>query len=166
MVLKVWIKRLLKAFYYKVGMRFPYSKVRVWAMRKLGYKVGRDVYFPSDLIITQNLVDDQAKVVLGDRVSIGPRVTLVALSHPNASLIRSSIDSSKHTITIGSDVWIGAGAIILNGITVGNGAIVGAGSVVTKDVESYTIVVGNPAKKIKEIKIEHQYGTTKKYDLV
>lgn len=158
MTLQIWVKRFRKAFYYKVGMRFPYSKIRVWAMRQLGYKVGTDVYFPSDLIITQNLVDNQAKIFLGDRVSIAPRVMLLALSHPNASAIRSSIDTSKHTITICDDVWIGAGAIILNGITIGKGAIVGAGSVVTKNVEPYTIVVGNPAKKIKELKIENQYG--------
>lgn len=158
MILKVWIKRCRKAFYYKVGMRFPYSKIRVFAMRKLGYDVGNNVYFPSDLIITQNLVDDQAKVVLGDRVSIAPRVMLLALSHPNASSIRSCIDTSKHTITICDDVWIGAGAIILNGITIGKGAIVGAGSVVTKNVEPYTIVAGNPAKQIKKVEIENQYG--------
>lgn len=155
MTFKTWCKRVRKAFYYKVGMRFPYSKVRVLAMRKLGYKVGKDVYFPSDLIITQNLVDNQAEVVLGDRVSIAPRVMLLALSHPNASSIRNSIDTSRHTITICDDVWIGAGAIILNGITIGKGAVVGAGAVVTKDIDPYTIVVGNPAKKIKEIKIEN-----------
>ena len=110
-LIKMWIKRICKAVYYKVGMRFPYSKVRVWAMRKLGYKVGRDVYFPSDLIITQNLVDDQAKVVLGDRVSIGPRVTLVALSHPNASLIRSFLlnlgfHNALHELTSSSDTYL------------------------------------------------------------
>lgn len=153
MNIQTWIKRIKKAFYYKIGMRFPYSKIRVQSMRKLGYKVGKDVYFPSDLIITQNLVDDQANVILGDRVSIAPRVMLLALSHPNASSIRNCIDTSKHNITICDDVWIGAGAIILNGITIGKGAIVGAGSIVTKDVEPYTIVAGNPAKKIKEVKI-------------
>lgn len=152
-LIKMWLKRIRKAFYYKVGMRFPYSKVRVWAMRKLGYKVGRDVYFPSDLIITQNLVDDQAKVVLGDRVSIAPRVMLLALSHANASNIRKDIDTSKSQIIIGDDCWIGAGAIILNGVTIGTGAVIGAGSVVTKDVEPYTIVAGNPAKKIKDVQI-------------
>jgi len=50
---------------------------------------------------------------------------------------------------IGNDVWVGAGAIIMKGVTIGNGAIIGAGSVVTKDVESYSIVVGSPAKKVK-----------------
>ncbi len=50
---------------------------------------------------------------------------------------------------IGNDVWIGANVVILKGITIGNGAIVGAGSVVTKDLPSYSIAVGNPAKIIK-----------------
>ena len=48
-------------------------------------------------------------------------------------------------------MWIGAGSIILNGITIGEGAVVGAGSVVTKDVNPYTIVAGNPAKEIRKI---------------
>ena len=59
---KRWMKRIKNAFYYKVGMRFPYSKVRVCAMRQLGYKVGESVYFPSDLVITQNFVDDSESV--------------------------------------------------------------------------------------------------------
>ena len=57
-------------------------------------------------------------------------------------------------VKIGNDCWIGAGAIILNGLTIGDGAVVGAGAVVTKDVEPYTIVVGNPARKIKDIQID------------
>ncbi len=133
---KRWMKRIKNAFYYKVGMRFPYSKVRVCAMRKLGYKVGESVYFPSDLVITQNFVENSASITLGDRVSIAPRVMLLALSHPNASNIRDFIVTSKHTIIIEDDVWIGAG------------------SVVTKDVEPYTIVVGNPARKIKDVTID------------
>jgi acetyltransferase-like isoleucine patch superfamily enzyme len=55
---------------------------------------------------------------------------------------------SKDTI-IGSDVWTGWGSVILSGITIGDGAIVGAGAVVTKDVEPYAIVGGNPAKLIR-----------------
>jgi chloramphenicol O-acetyltransferase type B len=50
---------------------------------------------------------------------------------------------------IGHDVWIGAGAFIRKGVTVGSGAIIGAGAVVTKDVEPYSIAVGNPAKLLK-----------------
>lgn len=57
-------------------------------------------------------------------------------------------------VKIEDDCWIGAGAIILNGITIGKGSVVGAGAVVTKDVEPYTIVGGNPAHKIRDIQID------------
>lgn len=52
-------------------------------------------------------------------------------------------------VVIGNDVWIGANVIILGNITIGDGAVIGAGSVVTKDVPSYAIVVGNPARIIR-----------------
>jgi acetyltransferase-like isoleucine patch superfamily enzyme len=56
---------------------------------------------------------------------------------------------SKGDIVIGSDVWIGARAIILSGVTVGHGAVIAAGSVISKDVRPYSIVVGNPGKELK-----------------
>jgi chloramphenicol O-acetyltransferase type B len=51
-------------------------------------------------------------------------------------------------VTVGDDVWIGFGAIILSGVTIGEGSVIAAGSVVTKDVEAYTVVGGNPSRKI------------------
>ena len=58
------------------------------------------------------------------------------------------IDSGP--VRIGDDVWVGYGAIILSGVQIGNGAIIAAGALVVKDVESYTIYGGVPAKKIKD----------------
>lgn len=55
----------------------------------------------------------------------------------------------KGDVIIGNDVWIGTGATILSGITIGDGAVIGAESVVTKDVPSYSIYAGNPAKLIR-----------------
>jgi virginiamycin A acetyltransferase len=55
---------------------------------------------------------------------------------------------SEEPITIGNDVWIGTRAIILPGVDIGDGAVVGAGAVVTKDVDSYSIVAGVPAKEV------------------
>ena len=55
----------------------------------------------------------------------------------------------KGDIIVKDDVWIGARATICSGVTIGQGAIIGAGAVVTKDVEPYSIVAGNPAKLIR-----------------
>ena len=154
MTLKTWIKRIRKAFYYKIGMRFPYSKVRVRSMRKLGYQVGEQVYFPADLVIGQNLVDDKAYLEIGDRVSIGPRVTVLPMEHANASRVRVAMKVREGGVIIKDDVWIGAGVIILSGVTIGECSVIGAGAVVTKDVEPYTVVAGVPARKIRDIKIE------------
>ncbi|MCA0432258.1 MAG: hypothetical protein LCH46_03250 [Proteobacteria bacterium] len=74
---------------------------------------------------------------------------------PNEYFLGAKLDKAyreerlRRRVVIGHDVWIGHGAIILPGIEIGHGAIVGAGSVVTKDVEPYAIVAGNPAKHIK-----------------
>lgn len=57
--------------------------------------------------------------------------------------------ATKGDITVGHDVWIGYGAIIISGVVIGDGAVIGAGSVVTKNVEDYAIVAGNPARFIK-----------------
>ena len=57
---------------------------------------------------------------------------------------------SKGDVTIENDVWIGYGAILLSGITIGNGSVIGAGAVVTKSVEPYSIIIGNPGKLIRK----------------
>ena len=67
----------------------------------------------------------------------------------NAQYENSSLRDNKPVI-IGNDVWIGANAIILSGVTIGDGAVIAAGAVVTKDVEPYEIVGGNPAKCIRK----------------
>jgi acetyltransferase-like isoleucine patch superfamily enzyme len=59
---------------------------------------------------------------------------------------RNDLDKEDLQVTIGEDVWVGYGAIILSGVTIGRGAIIAAGSLVTKDVAPYTIVAGLPAK--------------------
>lgn len=58
-------------------------------------------------------------------------------------------EKDKHTI-IGNDVWIGANAIVIQGVKIGNGSVIGAGAVVTKDVGDYEIVAGNPAHLIRK----------------
>ena len=59
-------------------------------------------------------------------------------------------NDNKYIVKIGNDVWIGANCTILQGVTIGDGAIIASGSIVISDVEPYTIVGGNPAKKIRD----------------
>ncbi|WP_318643164.1 CatB-related O-acetyltransferase [Flavobacterium ardleyense] len=96
---------------------------------------------------------------IGKYCQLGMNVALHGTNHPisflstyiNSRLFDglSELKSEKH-ISIGNDVWIGHAAIILGGINIGNGSIIAAGSVVTKDVEPYSIVAGNPAKIIRK----------------
>ena len=59
-------------------------------------------------------------------------------------------NESGFSAEIGNDVWIGTNVIIIGKVKIGDGSIIGAGSIVTKDVEPYSVVAGNPAKKIKD----------------
>lgn len=149
----ITLERIKNAFLYKRLLRFPYSKVRRKALRSLGHEVGKDVYFPADITITQNFTGDRGKLVLGDRVSIAPKCIFVLMSHPNFSRIRQFVRWKPALITVKDDVWIGAGAIILPGVTIGEGAIVGAGAVVTKDVPPFAVVAGNPARIIRYVTV-------------
>ena len=90
------------------------------------------------------------EITFGDNVLIGPKVIIWGRDHgTDKSSPMNTQTYTRKPITIGNDVWIGACSIILKGVKIGDGAIVGAGSVVTKDVEPYSVVAGNPAKLIK-----------------
>ena len=92
-------------------------------------------------------------MIIGNRVAIGPRVTIVLSSDANWSRLMNYIDFVHSTVELGDDCWIGAGVIILPGVKIGKMAIVGAGAVVVNDVEDFSVVVGVPARKIKKLKI-------------
>ena len=87
------------------------------------------------------------KITIGDRTTISSDVFICCAGHDITSEI---MELTYAPITIGSDVWIASRAIILPGVTIGEGAVVAAGAVVTKDVEPWTVVGGNPAKFIKK----------------
>jgi len=99
------------------------------------------------------------KIQIGNYCQLGPRIAIYGINHPlnhittyvNKNLFYGQLKSFAQSdpVEIGNDVWIGYGSILLPGIKVGNGAIIGAGAVVTKDVGSYEVAVGNPAKVIK-----------------
>jgi maltose O-acetyltransferase len=92
------------------------------------------------------VVLDVVAVSIGDRTQIGPGVQILTADHPREARLRAAGLEFGRPVHIGSDVWIGAGAIILPGVTVGDGALVGAGSVVTRDVPQGATAFGNPAR--------------------
>jgi acetyltransferase-like isoleucine patch superfamily enzyme len=100
------------------------------------------------------IVRGQGGVVIGNRVYTSPLTQILAINHvfddPNRSFIDQGITAEG--VIIEDDVWIGAAAIILDGVRVGKGSIVAAGAVVTKDVPPHTVVAGVPARIIREIK--------------
>ncbi|RYZ11654.1 MAG: sugar O-acetyltransferase [Comamonadaceae bacterium] len=89
---------------------------------------------------------DVVAVRIGDRTQIGPGVQILAADHPRDPAVRASGLEFGRPVTIGRNVWIGGGAILLPGVTVGDDALIGAGSVVTRDVPAGATVVGNPAR--------------------
>jgi maltose O-acetyltransferase len=110
-----------------------------------GYNIhlGDDVFVNFDCTFL-----DVVAIVIGDRTQIGPAVQIYAADHPRDPQVRRSGLEFGRPVTIGTDVWIGGGAILLPGITVRDGAVIGAGSVVTKDVARGAIVAGNPARAV------------------
>ncbi|WP_296021524.1 sugar O-acetyltransferase [uncultured Agrobacterium sp.] len=89
---------------------------------------------------------DSASVDIGTGSMLGPGVHIYCADHHRDVTLRGQGIERARPVTIGKDVWIGGGAIILPGITIGEGAIVGAGAVVTKSVAAGDIVAGNPAR--------------------
>lgn len=109
-------------------------------------RLGNYVYANFNL----TLVDD-GNIDIGDNVMFAPNVTVITATHPVLPALREKGLQFNVDVKICNNVWIGAGAIIMPGITVGENSVVGAGSVVTKDVPPNTVVVGNPARVLREI---------------
>lgn len=107
-------------------------------------RIGRNVFINYHCVFL-----DCAPIEIGDDVQMGPAVQLYTAEHPlDADIRRAGLEYAR-PISVGKDVWIGGGAIILAGVTIGDGSVVGAGSVVVRDVPPACVVVGNPARVVR-----------------
>lgn len=125
-----------------------------------GIKIGRNC-----LIGEYSVIRGQGGVIIGDRVYTSPFTQLLAVNHvfnnPEVPFVDQGITAEG--ITIEDDVWLGAGAIITDGVRVAKGAVVAAGAVVTKDVPAHTVVAGVPARIIRRTEEVELPADTKVY---
>jgi len=121
------------------------SAIRAPVYVDYGYNVfiGADVFLNYGCVLL-----DVCPIRIGDKTQIGPGVQLLAADHPRAPEDRDAGLENGAPVTLGRNVWIGGGALILPGVTVGDDAVIGAGSVVTRDVAAGAIVAGNPARPL------------------
>jgi maltose O-acetyltransferase len=94
---------------------------------------------------------DVAPITIGDDVQIGPNVQLLTPTHPVDPEPRRAKWEAAQPITIGDNVWLGGGAIVLPGVTIGANTVVGAGAVVTRDLPADVVAVGNPARVVRTL---------------
>jgi len=120
----------------------PRSVVRPPFYVDYGYNItlGADVFLNFNCVLL-----DVTPITIGDRTQIGPFTQIYAADHPRDPATRRAHLENGRPVHIGSNVWIGGGAIILPGVTIGDDAIIGAGSIVTRDVPAGVTVIGNPA---------------------
>ena len=125
--------------------------LQVYNHRRLphaGIRIGRRAYLGE-----RTLLRGQGGIAIGDNVLVGPGVQVLAVEHVFADGTRAIRDQgiTAAGIRIDDDAWIGAGAIILDGVTIGRGACVGAGAVVTRSVPPRTLAVGVPARVVRDL---------------
>jgi maltose O-acetyltransferase len=161
MNLRVIAGTLLSYLYNNWIGRFPSRSLRraylTFALARQGVDTGvqlgcrflnpRKVSFGDRNVINFDCLFDgrKFKITIGSDVSIGPEASILTLGHDPQS---PDFADRGGDVVIGDRVWIGYRAIVLPGVTIGEGAVVGAGAVVTKDVDPFAIVAGNPARKI------------------
>jgi maltose O-acetyltransferase len=107
--------------------------------------LGRKCFFNFNCVVL-----DVCTVRIGDYTLFGPAVQVYTATHPMEAELRRTQEFAK-PIQIGSDVWVGGGAVILPGVTIGSRSIIGAGSVVSRDVPDGVFAAGNPCRVIREV---------------
>ncbi|MCD6136207.1 sugar O-acetyltransferase [Candidatus Bipolaricaulota bacterium] len=108
--------------------------------------LGSNVYFNFNCVIL-----DSASVTIGDNAMFGPAVQIYTATHPLGASQRRMGREFAQGIDIGSDVWVGGGAIILPGVHIGAASVIGAGSVVTSNIPEGVFAAGNPCRIIRHI---------------
>ncbi|MCW2989818.1 MAG: sugar O-acetyltransferase [Solirubrobacterales bacterium] len=106
---------------------------------------------PRTFVNFECLLLDGAPIRIGADCQLAPRVQLLTATHPVDAAERRSGWELARPVTLGDDVWLGAGAIVLPGVSIGDRTVVGAGAVVTRDLPAGVVAAGNPAQVVREL---------------
>lgn len=133
----------------------------LWITAPFFVDYGNNIYFGNNCEVNMNctFLDDN-KIIIGDNALIAPNVQIYTAFHPVNARERFGEPKEDGTfqfcktqtapVTIGNNVWIGGGAIIMPGVKIGDNVVIGAGSVVTKDIPSNKVAYGNPCRVARE----------------
>lgn len=117
-----------------------------WCDYGYNIKLGENFYSNQNLVIL-----DCAAVTFGDNVFVAPDCGFYTAGHPIDSERRNVGLEYAYSITVGDNVWIGAGVRVMPGVTIGDNVVIGGGSVVVKDIPNDSVAVGNPCRVIRPI---------------
>ncbi|WP_289741819.1 sugar O-acetyltransferase [uncultured Duncaniella sp.] len=138
-------KSLLKTLLGRVGENY-YIEQPFYCDYGYNISVGDNFYSNVNLVIL-----DGAKVTFGDNVFIAPDCGFHTAGHPLDVRRRNMGLEYARPITVGNNVWIGAGVHVLPGVTIGDNCVIGAGSVVNRDIPANSLAVGNPCRVIRSL---------------
>ncbi len=123
----------------------------VWMQPPFCCDYGSNIHLGERVFFNFNcVVLDVCEVRIGDFSQFGPAVQIYTATHPMNAERRRTQEFGK-AVEIGSDVWVGGGAIICPGVTIGSRSVIGAGSVVTRDLPANVFCAGNPCWIVREI---------------
>ncbi len=146
------LRKIRNILLHRLAYFCPLNGWRVKMHRWRGVNIGKNVY------VGQHCVIDNAYpeyIYIGDNVSLAGEVSVIAHSNPYAHFALV-VESKVAPIVIEEGAWIGVKAVILLGVVIGKNAIVSAGTVVDRNVAPYTVVRGNPMKKVTDFEYMFQ----------